>query len=155
MMDDDILPSSLREGWTHKLLGFLNKHPYAMVAPRLVAPSGKLEWHPRVLATRPFTKIARQQWVTSALICFKHTGLLFEESYLGSGFEDSAFCRARVLLGMRDFFVLEDLRIVHLSEKKGRSENWDLNSKIFTLISKEKSDAYKYEYRSEERYSRY
>jgi len=131
MMDDDIQPNCLRRGWINCLIEVLNKHPLDIIAPRLFNPSGGVEWHPRIIGRNRDCSLAEQIWVTSALICFHHDGQLFDTTYRGSGFEDADFCRRRRSASGSRSIVIESLKVIHLSEKKGRETNWLYNSNLY------------------------
>ena len=78
--------------------------------------------------TRPnFPNYGRR--LLTACCAFKPCGLLFDEGYVGSGFEDIDFCN-RLAEARPDgkFVICHDSKVVHRNEAKNqRGENWRLN----------------------------
>jgi len=111
MCDDDI--KKLPSGWDRDLIDALKQTGASMVGARLFNPDGALQ----VTNYRNFDlskDLVEVEIMITACCAFKNSALRFDENYMGSGYEDTDFCRQ---LGGR-FFVANKVKIVHKNEHK-------------------------------------
>lgn len=135
MLDDDI--SGFYEGWRGDLLEGLEMPGAVMVSARLLTPEGKFaQTCSRCYAPEPAEIEVFSNGTAilpTAAIAFRHTGIRFDEAYVGSGFEDSDWCQQILAAdpGAR-FYQSNRCRLVHRNEmKRQRGENWQNNKRHF------------------------
>lgn len=129
MVDDDT--QNFAPGWDRKLASVLEQDPACvMSSARLMQPNGQLGHmlgHPPALENGELWEVPRQELPT-ACICFRKTDLRFDEDFIGSGWEDTAFCAAlRTREPKSKFIVHGGVRIVHVNEQKHQGVNFDRN----------------------------
>jgi len=111
MCDDDI--EKLHHGWDRDLVDALKQTGASMVGARLFNPNGTLQ----VTHYRNFDlskDLVEVSMMITACCAFRNTALRFDENYVGSGYEDTDFCKQ---LGGK-FFVANKVKIVHKNEHK-------------------------------------
>lgn len=111
MCDDDIADFSY--GWDKELVDALKQTGASMVGARLFNPDGALQ----VTNYRNFDlskDIVEVTIMITACCAFKNTTLRFDENYIGSGYEDTDFCKQ---LGGK-FFVTNKVKLIHRNEHK-------------------------------------
>ena len=111
MCDDDI--ESFSSGWDRELIDALKQTGASMIGARLFNPDGALQ----VTNYRNFDlseDFVEVRTMITACCAFKNTKLRFDENYIGSGYEDTDFCRQ---LGGK-FFVANRVKIIHRNESK-------------------------------------
>lgn len=111
MCDDDI--EGFSYGWDKDLIDALKQTGASMIGARLFNPDGALQ----VTNYRNFDlskDLVEVEIMITACCAFKNTALRFDENYIGSGYEDTDFCRQ---LGGK-FFVTNKVKLVHKNEHK-------------------------------------
>lgn len=105
---------------------------YSMVSARLLNEDGSVQPVMGGHATR------RIGWVEvpvmpSAMISFEYTGIMFDEAFKGSGWEDTDFCRQiKIANPTKKFIINNDIRVVHHNEMKNQSgETWVKNREYY------------------------
>jgi len=111
MCDDDI--EGFSYGWDKDLIGTLEETKANMVGARLFNPDGNLQKtnYNNFDLSKDFVEV---KTMITACCAFRNTTLRFDENYVGSGYEDTDFCKQ---LG-RKFFVANRVKLVHRNEHK-------------------------------------
>lgn len=111
MCDDDV--EGFLYGWDRKLIDALKHTKASMVGARLLNPDGTLQEtnYKNFDLSEDFVEV---KTMITACCAFRNTALRFDESYMGSGYEDTDFCRQ--LEGK--FFVANRIKIIHRNESK-------------------------------------
>lgn len=129
MVDDDI--SKLPKGWDDALAAVLVEHPRGvMVSARLLNTDGKPG---QMLGSPPDRKgevvLATRSELPTACICVRNDGLRFDEDYIGSGWEDTDFCKRLCSLYYEqpEFYVHNGVRVTHANEQKEQREHFRTN----------------------------
>lgn len=126
MMDDDV--ECLPEGWDLALVRALDELPIgSVVSARLMRPDGTQG----IMLGVPFPpdgcglRDAASPELPTACIAFAMPDVLeFDEGFVGSGYEDTAWCAARRHIFPKARFVVhEGVRVVHRNEMKVQAEN--------------------------------
>ncbi|GAG77861.1 unnamed protein product, partial [marine sediment metagenome] len=115
MCDDDM--EKFPYGWDRDLIEALKHTGASMVGARLFNPNGALQ----VTNYRNFDlskDLVEVRIMITACCAFRNTALRFDENYIGSGYEDTDFCRQ---LGGK-FFVTNKVKMVHKNEHKNPSD---------------------------------
>lgn len=130
MLDDDV--SGFYPGWDVDLVEPLAVESVMVVTARLLRPDGKpaqtcsrvYELTPELIDITP----ARECVLPTAAIAFRNVGILFDEHYRGSGFEDGDWCfeYLRQFPGCR-FVQSNKCRLIHANEMKNQREHWRHN----------------------------
>lgn len=128
MVDDDI--DKLPLCWDRFMWEPFEKNPgrFSMVSARLLNKDGTIQPVMGGFATHQVGWV-EVKVMPSAMIAFEHTGIMFNEKYKGSGWEDTSFCR-RIKNAYPDkmFIINNDIRVVHNNEMKNQSgEIWVQN----------------------------
>ena len=132
MVDDDI--DSLPLCWDRYMWEPFQKNMdvYSMVSARLINDDGSVQPVMGGYATR------RIGWVEvpvmpSAMIAFEFTGIMFDEAFKGSGWEDTDFCRqVKAANPKKKFIINNDIRVIHHNEMKNQSgEIWVKNREYY------------------------
>ncbi|KKK62254.1 hypothetical protein LCGC14_3006180, partial [marine sediment metagenome] len=120
MVDDDI--ECLPQGWGKALVDVLRENPDCVtVSARLMNPDGTPG---PMLRNPPPTKdtgLTIAGALLTACAAFRNDGLRFDENFLGSGFEDDAYCfclREKYPNGI--FLINEGVRVIHRNEMKNQ-----------------------------------
>lgn len=139
MVDDDITEFCIN--WETRLLKpFADDFNVCMVSARLVRHDGQPG--PMCCGRQPLTP----RWVTvhprkdcvipSAAIAFRNYGLRFDESFIGSGWEDNDFCFQYLKQDERSLFLIaNDCRLIHKNEMKNQNDGY-FNRNRRTFYSK-------------------
>jgi GT2 family glycosyltransferase len=133
MIDDDV--HRFPPGWDQTLIQPLIDDPLCMmVSPRLLNPDGSLGQmlgHPPALDNGELWEVPRQELPT-ACIAIRKNDLRFDEDFIGSGWEDTAYCAAlRARHPQGKFVVHGGVRIIHVNEQKNQGVNFDHNRAIY------------------------
>ena len=137
MMDDDIM--NMPKGWDEALAQLLVDDPLCMMSSaRLLNPDGSLGQmlgHPPGLEDGSLW-VTHLQELPTACIAVRRTDLRFDEDFIGSGWEDTAFCAAtRTIEPQAKFIVHGGVRVTHVNEQKNQGgENFHKNRA--TYVSK-------------------
>lgn len=132
MVDDDIIDLPLC--WDRFMWEPFQKNPgvYSMVSARLLNKDGSIQPVMGGFATR------QHGWVEvtkmpSAMIAFEHTGIMFNEDYKGSGWEDTSFCRRmHNAFPHKKFIINNDIKVVHNNEMKNQGGDiWVYNRSVY------------------------
>lgn len=113
MCDDDI--DKFPYGWDRDLIDALKHTGASMIGARLLNPDGALHKtnYKNFDLSKDFVEV---KTMITACCAFKKTELRFDENYIGSGYEDTDFCKQ--LEGK--FFVINKVKIVHKNECKNQ-----------------------------------
>jgi len=133
MVDDDM--DGFFPGWDTVLLDPLIKDPeIVMISARLIRPNGKLgcTMGDNYDVSCDLALCTNQQ-VPTACVAFKKNGLHFDEGYIGSGFEDTDYCRQISKRYPQGKFVINNkCRLVHINEMKNQQGRyWEANKAFF------------------------
>jgi len=113
MCDDDI--DKFPYGWDRDLIDMLKHTGASMIGARLLNPDGTL--HKTKYKNLDLSKdFVETRTMITACCAFKNTGLRFDENYIGSGYEDTDFCKQ---LGGK-FFVANKVKVIHKNECKNQ-----------------------------------
>ena len=111
MCDDDTKDYPI--GWDKDLIDILEKTNGSMVGARLLNPDGRMQNTAYGNFELEFPYVQVRTMIT-AVCAFRSTKLRFDENYVGSGYEDTDFCRQ---LGGK-FFVVNTVVVTHRNEHK-------------------------------------
>lgn len=77
--------------------------------------------------------IVDKRRLPTACIAFRHDGTMFDENFLGSGFEDDDFCKMKANKYPDGVFVINNLvKLIHLNEMKNqKGEYWKHNKNYY------------------------
>jgi hypothetical protein len=123
MVDDDI--TNFVTGWDEALAKPLQESPKAcMTSARLLSPNGSFGQMLGHAAPRDSgLTLVELQELPTACICIRNDGTRFDETYQGSGWEDTDFsARLRGIYPDGEWYVVEDVRVIHLNEQKHQHE---------------------------------
>jgi hypothetical protein len=124
MIDDDV--TGFNNGWNIKLCEFLVGN-ITIVSARLMRNHKQLGAmsSDNYDVSKDYVYVPR---VPTACVAFKKTPIRFNERYVGSGFEDTDFCKrlgGRILIDNR-------VRVIHKNEMKNQGgDYWEINKKIY------------------------
>lgn len=126
MIDDDV--EKLEVGWCDKLVATLEHYESAsLVSARLMRPDGS----PGVMCANvyePVADIQHEPHLPTACIAFYNTHKRFDETFIGSGFEDNDWCNQ---LG-GNCLIDNSVKVVHRNEAKNQSGSiWQFNQDYF------------------------
>lgn len=133
MVDDDV--TGFPENWAERLLETMNRQPLCyMVSPRLMAMNGKYGYmtgYPSDNYTGD--EVLKKREICTACVLLRKTEILFDENFVGSGFEDNDYCRQLVQrYPEAQFICVHDLRVIHKNEGKNqRGHNWAKNQRYY------------------------
>ena len=133
MVDDDC--SGFEHGFAEQLVHTYETTPHcAMVSARLMTPGG--DYGPMCGEVDFFpagVSIARGRHLpTSCVVVSRRHDVRFDEQYLGSGWEDTDFCRQLLAVDDQAVFVVDnEVRVIHRNEAKRQTENWQQNKEYF------------------------
>jgi len=113
MCDDDT--EAYPDGWDRDLIDALKHIGASMVGARLLNSDGSLQLtnNRNLDLSKDFVEV---KTMITACCVFRNTKLRFDENYIGSGYEDTDFCRQ---LGGK-FFVANRVKIIHRNESKNQ-----------------------------------
>ena len=126
MLDDDIC--KLPKGWDKSLVDILKNYPtVSVVSARLTNQDGS----PGIMGNEPYLAhlgIQPARFIPTACIVFKNTPLRFDETFIGSGFEDNDFLDQ---LGPQ-YVIANGVKVVHLNEAKNqKGYYWQTNQTYY------------------------
>jgi len=128
MVDDDI--DQLPLCWDRYMWEPFQKNPdaFSMVSARLLNSDGTIQPVMGGHASRR-TGYAEVNVMPSAMISFKFTGIVFDQAYKGSGWEDTDFCRQmKTAFPHKKFIINNDIKVIHRNEMKNQGgEIWVKN----------------------------
>mgnify|MGYP001420544090 CR=1 FL=1 len=136
MLDDDM--TGFFKGWETLLVKpFEYVSDIIMIAARLLRPNGNLAFMmgEDYRIDQSLVEV-KERRLPTACIAFRYDGTMFYEGFIGSGFEDTAFCKD---LGNKypngKFMVNNEVRLVHKNEMKGqKGEVWVKNKAMFVKL---------------------
>jgi GT2 family glycosyltransferase len=131
MIDDDI--RDFYPGWFTDMVRPLRENPdIIFVSARLMAPDGSFGAMMHGSGGK-YTGIEEVPEAPTACCAFRKTDLRFNEEYIGSGFEDTEFCRRLKERHSGGKIVVENrCRVTHLNEQKNQhGQYFEHNHKIF------------------------
>jgi len=132
MMDDDI--EGFYQGWADELIKpLLDYDDVLMVSARLMKPDGTLGIMvgENYDLSKPYVQVNARQLPT-ACIAFKKTDIRFDETFIGSGFEDNDFCLQLGIQNRKGIFIINNnVKLVHTNEMKEQGRNWNYNKNYF------------------------
>lgn len=135
MLDDDI--EGFYPGWVGELIAPLADPSVVMVSARLLNPDGSIgQTCSRCYDLEPETieiKSNGEAILPTAAIAFRYLGIRFDESYIGSGYEDSDWCH-QILQEYPEskFLQSNKCRLIHRNEMKNQSgDYWKHNVMYF------------------------
>lgn len=119
MIDDDI--RDFYPGWTNDMVRPLREDPDVLfVSARLMAPDGFYGAMMHGSAGR-HNGLEEVPEAPTACCAFRPTDLRFNEDYIGSGYEDTEFCRRLKERWPNGKIVIENrCRVTHLNEMKNQ-----------------------------------
>ncbi len=127
MLDDDI--GCFPDNWARDLLATFAKHPTCvMLSPQLLRPDGSPAfmmgmdevYHPSPPPDTGVT-ICPTQTLLTACVVLRKNHIRFDEGFVGSGFEDRAYCDdLRKLYPDGLWMVDHDVKVVHRNEMKNQ-----------------------------------
>jgi len=128
MIDDDI--TGFYPGWDRDLVQpFKDYNDIAMMSARLLKPDGSLGVmnNTKVDIISPLAEV-KERILPSACVAFLNDGLMFDENFLGSGWEDTDFClQLQKAYPSKKFYINNGVKVIHLNEMKGSA--WSENKK--------------------------
>ena len=137
MIDDDM--GGFFTGWQEKLVGpYFNEPKVKAVAARLLTPTGDLSPMLGCDADLSVPYKQAQNVVITAAVVYKRADILgdnpvfFDESYIGSGYEDTDYC---FQLSKRYpdavFLVNNECKLIHFHEMKNQHGKYEQHNKSF------------------------
>lgn len=127
MIDDDI--EQFPENWARDLLDTFAKYPNCvMLSPQLLRPDGSQAFmmgmdelfHPGGPPDTGVTVLPSQMLLTACVV-IRRNSLRFDEGFVGSGYEDRAYCDdLRQLYPDGSWMVDHDVKLVHRNEMKNQ-----------------------------------
>jgi len=138
MLDDDIC--DFDAGWVMSLAEAIEATPdCVMLSPQLMKP-GKLEYALMMGMAPPTsgkprgagcTNVGRVPLLTACVVIRKDD-ILFDEGFVGSGWEDNAYCGAQNELYPNGFRVVShEIQVVHRNEMKNQREHFERNRRHY------------------------
>jgi hypothetical protein len=134
MCDDDIM--GFFPGWDSVLIQPLLDNPdVIMVSARIINRDGtvaKVMGAELAMNDEPYT-LAEKDRILSACIAFRKTELLYDENYIGSGFEDTDYCKQlKIKFPAAKFLVNNLCKLIHINEAKNQSGKfWEHNMNYY------------------------
>jgi len=133
MVDDDM--EGFPQGWAISLVEVLTSHPKCvMVSPQLAKKDGSpgCMMGGCSIAKSGVTK-ASERKLPTACVAVRNNAIRFDESYVGSGWEDDDYAaQLRTAFPDCEFLVCHDVWIVHRNEAKNqRGPHWERNKSLF------------------------
>lgn len=134
MCDDDI--KITQDSWLYPLIEPLLKDPLiSYVSARLLNNDGSFQnamGSAGVSTSDPWPVV---EMAPSACVAFRKDDLRFDENYVGSGFEDTDFCRQlKIKYPKSKFIINNNCKMIHLNEMKNQlGENYHLNRAYYNL----------------------
>lgn len=135
MLDDDI--EGFYAGWLDNLLVAMRDDSVVMASARLLNPDGTTG----TTCSRCYDLEPDEIEITSngvcvlptAAIAFRHRGFMFDEAFVGSGFEDNDWCFQYLTADPTAKFIQSNrCRLVHRNEMKNqKGRYWHHNQKHF------------------------
>lgn len=136
MVDDDI--RSPNKDWlTHLIAPLIDDPDVIMTSAQLYHEDGTYAY---MMGLSDTDLPPREHGITvlpvprllTACCAFRNDGTRFDEGYVGSGFEDTDFCRQLALKYPHGKFVVcHDAHVVHISEQKNQNVNLETNRAYF------------------------
>lgn len=135
MIDDDI--EGFYPGWIDDLVKGLEVENAVMVSARLLNPDGSFgptcsRCHAREPMEIPI-KSNGTAILPTAAIAFHHLGFRFDETFIGSGFEDSDWCHQILADDPSAVFIQSNrCRLIHLNSMTNqKGKFWEHNKRHF------------------------
>ena len=127
MLDDDI--EQFPENWARDLLDTFSRYPNCiMLSPQLLNPDGSPgfmmgmdeQFHPEGPPDTGVTVLPSQMLLTACVV-IRRNDLRFDEGFVGSGYEDRAYCDdLRKMYPDGQWIVDHDVKLVHRNEQKNQ-----------------------------------
>lgn len=128
MLDDDI--EQFPENWARDLLDTFSRYPNCvMLSPQLLRPDGSPafmmgmdeQFHPGQAPESGVTIVPSRKLLTACVV-IRRNSLRFDEGFVGSGYEDLAYCDdLRAMFPNGTWMVDHDVKLVHRNEQKNQS----------------------------------
>lgn len=134
MVDDDM--TGFYTGWDADLVDALKSNGAVAVSPRLVNADGSTgEMMGLSIPADGDVFIVKEKVLPTACICFKNDGTRFDEVFIGSGWEDTDFCKQLELrYPDKPFCIANAIKLVHNNEMKNQNgKYWVYNKQYFML----------------------
>lgn len=145
MLDDDI--EGFPENWARDLLDTFAKYPNCvMLSPQLLRPDGSQAFmmgmdelfHPGGPPDTGVTVLPSQKLLTACVV-IRRNSLRFDEGFVGSGYEDLAYCDdLRQLYPDGSWMVDHDVKVVHRNEMKNQSGEFYEKNRAYYAARKSK-----------------
>lgn len=123
--DDDL--GGFVSGWNEKLIEGLSQLDVSVVSARLMKKDGT----PGIMCAEQYndsTRFVLAKSLPTACIAFKHTNLRFDETFIGSGYEDNDYLNQ---LGGK-YLIDNNVRVIHYNEQKNQQgKYWEFNRDYF------------------------
>ena len=133
MIDDDI--EGFFPGWDLELIRPIKEIPDTVIsAARLFNTNGSVQvtLGTERMPLSPSFIDAEHKQILSACIAFLKTDLRFDENYIGSGFEDTDFCKQMIRKFPTGRIIVNNMcRLVHRNERKNQLDNNNKNYQYF------------------------
>lgn len=138
MIDDDI--SGFFPGWLNVLLFPLYLDPIIiMVSARLMKPNGQIGYmlgddYGKTINDGPIVEI-KDKLLPGAAIAYRRTELKYNEDFIGSGYEDTAYClELRRKYPDGKFVIVNNCPLIHKNEQKNQMINYKYNQEIMNKL---------------------
>jgi hypothetical protein len=133
MMDDDM--TGFFPNWLDRFVEpFTKFKDVVMVSARLLRPDDR----PGIMVGDNYDVettyvVVEKRRLPTACIAFVYDGTTFDESFVGSGFEDDDFCKRLSIKYPNGLFVINNrVRLIHKNEMKQQGgRNWELNRRYY------------------------
>lgn len=136
MLDDDI--TGFYEGWLSDLVKPMQDANVVMASARLLRADGVTfnETCSQCFDAEPEEIEIKRHGdclIPTAAISFRYKGIRFDESYVGSGWEDNDFCLQYLQKFPESKFIQSNrCRLIHLNEMKNQKGHyWERNVSVF------------------------
>ena len=134
MLDDDI--TGFFPYWAERLIRPLELKDVVIVSARLMRPDGRLgimSGDNYDMSQDYVDCFVFPKRVPTACIAFVNEGITFDESFIGSGYEDDDFCRQLSLKYPSGRFIINNtVKLIHLNEQKNQGgEFWKRNKAYY------------------------
>lgn len=138
MVDDDIEFPNISYGWLNNLVETLSRPDVVMVSAQLLNKDHTYAYMTGLQDCKLPPKVVGEtivptKRILTACCAFKHYGLLFDENFVGSGFEDIDFCNQLAKKRPDDKFIIcHSALAIHRNEAKNqRGDYWTYNEQYY------------------------
>ncbi len=134
MVDDDIEFTNISLNWLRDMVEVLSRDDVIMVSAQLLNKDHSYAYMTGLqdcnLSPRTYGEtVVPSKKLLTACCAFKHNNLLFDENFIGSGFEDIDYCNQLAAFKPNGKFIVchSSLAIHHNEAKNQRGEYWEYN----------------------------